>query len=147
MATQGCYSDVLQWHEVGLTGDGLKILYKRYMGVSPQYDHQAEYDVALNKSFFATCDLGYVLVIDVKHVRSLKNAVKYARCVNSLSDSEHNPMAVHVVNTSKIIKVLWKVVRKFLDRKSADLVVFSHMQDSQFSCDAHKKKYVDLCRT
>lgn len=146
MATQGCYADVLQWHDVGLTENGLKILYKRYLGVSSQFDHQAEYDVALNRSFCDTCETGYILVIDVKHVRSVKNAVKYARCVNDLSDSKYNPVAVHVVNTSKIIKLLWKVVRKFLDKQSAGLVVFDHMEDTQFSCDAHRCKYASLCK-
>lgn len=147
MATQGCYRDVLQWHNVGTTKEGCKILYKQYFSVLDDFVHQAQYDISLNKSFKASCKLGYVIVIDVQHVRKLKNAVSYIRYINNLADEKDNPVQVYVINTSKIVRFLWKVVRKFLDSKSAALVNFEHVEDAAFSCIEHLQKYNDLCKT
>ena len=146
MTTEGCYRDVLQWHDVGTLHNGCKILYKRNFGVEQQYNTQAEFDVSLNRCFHCACEAGYVLVIDVKHVRSFQNAVKYVRRMNELSDSAFNPNKVYVINTSKTVQTLWKIVRNCLDSGNISLVTFDHIASNQFSSKAVEQKYDSLCK-
>jgi len=107
--------------------------------------HQAEYDVAVSRGFFASHPRGFVLVVDVGCARRSKAIMDYVRCVNNLSDPAHNPVAVHVVNSPTWARAVWRLVRRFLDRNTANTVVFEHMRESEFSHPTEYQLYTDLC--
>ena len=146
MDTQGCYRDVLQWKDLGATRTGCRVLYKRYYAIADDFRHQAQYDVELNRSFWLACNGGFILTVDVGHSRRSSKAIEYARLVDSMSDPSHSPVAVHVVNAPRWVRVAWRVLRRFLRREIASTVHFRPLRDDQFASDEQRALYTDMCR-